>query len=181
MSVYPESILATVGKWLGVRDIAIGDRKFDNRYTIAGSDEAAIGAVLSPSARGIIDALRLLAFNDDIYVSLGAGQLLVKKLGCSHTYEAIAQFITLSLTLYDQMLGAQGEGITFVEPLQGDEKADAGPAAGNGECQVCGEGIAGDAVFCRSCQTPHHKDCWEYNGVCSTYGCRETRFATRRR
>jgi len=26
------------------------------------------------------------------------------------------------------------------------------------------------------CQTPHCRDCWEYNGQCATFACRETRF-----
>lgn len=40
-------------------------------------------------------------------------------------------------------------------------------------CQVCGEAIGGkDEVHCGSCGTPHHKDCWDYIGQCSTYNCR---------
>lgn len=40
-------------------------------------------------------------------------------------------------------------------------------------CQVCGEGIisGNTAMNCATCQTPHHKDCWEYNGGCSIYAC----------
>jgi hypothetical protein len=28
-----------------------------------------------------------------------------------------------------------------------------------------------DAVICSSCGTPHHKECWEENRGCTTYGC----------
>ena len=38
-------------------------------------------------------------------------------------------------------------------------------------CQVCGEAIRGDHVACMKCDTPHHLDCWQYTGQCSTYGC----------
>lgn len=29
----------------------------------------------------------------------------------------------------------------------------------------------GVVVSCPSCATPHHEDCWEYLGGCSTFGC----------
>ena len=45
-----------------------------------------------------------------------------------------------------------------------------------GEFKYYGETITGDAVLCRRCKTPHHQDCWQYYGACSTYGCRETRY-----
>lgn len=44
-----------------------------------------------------------------------------------------------------------------------------------GECQVCGAAMQERVVFCAKCKTPHHEECWYYNGSCSTYGCREIR------
>jgi len=40
-------------------------------------------------------------------------------------------------------------------------------------CQVCGAPMRpGDEVVeCERCSTPHHRDCWEYLGHCSTYSC----------
>lgn len=41
-------------------------------------------------------------------------------------------------------------------------------------CQVCGLPPAThDSVHCRTCGAPHHRDCWDYNGGCAIYGCRE--------
>jgi len=45
-----------------------------------------------------------------------------------------------------------------------------------GECQVCGSPMEEGVVLCSRCRTPHHEECWIYNGTCSTYGCREIRF-----
>ena len=45
-----------------------------------------------------------------------------------------------------------------------------------GECQVCGAAMEEAVVLCSKCRTPHHEECWTYNGACSTYGCREIRF-----
>ena len=44
-------------------------------------------------------------------------------------------------------------------------------SSATGTCQVCGVELAGKLVRCSRCSTPHHADCWEYAGVCSTYGC----------
>ena len=38
-------------------------------------------------------------------------------------------------------------------------------------CQICGYPMTEDLVTCSTCDTPHHKECWEYIGGCSTYGC----------
>ena len=42
-------------------------------------------------------------------------------------------------------------------------------------CQVCGERIEElDIVYCCSCATPHHQDCWDFTEHCSTYACAGT-------
>jgi len=48
--------------------------------------------------------------------------------------------------------------------------------AAAGACQVCLEKMDSRVVYCASCRTPHHEECWSYMGMCSTYGCREIRF-----
>jgi hypothetical protein len=44
-----------------------------------------------------------------------------------------------------------------------------------GVCQICGTAMDDRIVYCAKCRTPHHEECWMYNGACSTYGCREIR------
>jgi hypothetical protein len=53
-----------------------------------------------------------------------------------------------------------------------DEKAS---IAVGGHCQICGSAMVERLVYCAKCGTPHHEECWTYNGACSTYGCRESR------
>jgi hypothetical protein len=36
---------------------------------------------------------------------------------------------------------------------------------------VCGDHLAEEIVICRRCNTPHHRECWQYGGGCATYGC----------
>ena len=59
------------------------------------------------------------------------------------------------------------QGIEIVDQPDAWEE-DAGPPI----CKVCGEPIdEGEIIVCASCNTPHHRDCWEYVGACSIYGC----------
>lgn len=42
----------------------------------------------------------------------------------------------------------------------------------SGTCRVCGVSNAlGATQRCPACDTPHHQECWQYAGRCSTYGC----------
>lgn len=44
------------------------------------------------------------------------------------------------------------------------------------KCQVCGSPVekGTKAAVCPACETPAHPECWEYNGGCTTYACRES-------
>ena len=41
----------------------------------------------------------------------------------------------------------------------------------SGNCLVCGDALSGAITNCRQCETPHHKDCWDYNHGCAVYAC----------
>jgi len=43
-------------------------------------------------------------------------------------------------------------------------------------CQYCGAAIEGKPAVCTACDTPHHRDCFEENGRCTTYACACTSF-----
>jgi hypothetical protein len=38
-------------------------------------------------------------------------------------------------------------------------------------CGICGTGLGGSRTECRQCETPYHRDCWEYNQGCAIFGC----------
>ena len=47
------------------------------------------------------------------------------------------------------------------------------PASGlaTAVCPVCRTASESDTTQCANCLTPHHRECWDYNGGCGTYGC----------
>jgi hypothetical protein len=42
-----------------------------------------------------------------------------------------------------------------------------------GTCMVCRSTMEADVVYCATCNLPHHRECWEYVGMCSRFGCEE--------
>ena len=75
------------------------------------------------------------------------------------------RFVSLCLQLAQQARVFTSTGMKIVE------ESGSSP----GLCQICGADLEGDLVSCSKCVTRHHRDCWEYTGVCSTYGCGERR------
>ena len=97
------------------------------------------------------------------------GRLLIQKDGTIRLQEDLDEFIRLGLELYDQAILTQTRGIDFVD-------SDVVKPLEDAMCQVCGEQIAEELVFCKRCKTPHHRECWQYNGCCTTFGCGEKVF-----
>jgi len=167
--VFPDGIWARMGRLIGMQDIEIGSPEFDRDYIIRSSDIPAVRSFLSGPVQYQINLLRGLLGNGDIYISLGAGRLLVKKLGLIREFSPLLELVQMSLELHAQALLTHSSGIEF------EEQSTAQPVD-SAMCQVCGDSIESDMIICRRCKTPHHQDCWNYFGRCSTYGCGETRY-----
>jgi hypothetical protein len=169
LEVFPDGIWSRMGRLIGMQDIEIGSPEFDRDYVIRCSDITAVRTFLSGPVQYQIRLLRGLLGNGDIYVSLGVGELLVKKLGLIRDFDQLQTLVQMSLELHAQAIMTQSAGIEF------EEQSTAQPID-SAMCQVCGESIESEMVICRRCKTPHHHDCWNYFGRCSTYGCGETRY-----
>lgn len=102
------------------------------------------------------------------------GWLVVRKVWDSSRAHDLEQFVEMTLGLYDQLQLTKTEGIEFTH-------SDVPQIIEHASCRICGEEMQTEVVICRRCQTPHHRDCWEYAGGCATYGCRETLYLVPRR
>lgn len=159
-------------------DLRIGDDEFDSRYVIKSNDERFAREFLDGAARQALDDLRNLLGNDRILVSLNSSRLLVRKESVIATIDDLSVFADLAGRLHDriELLWQRASGIEILDAAEGPADGAETP-----KCQICGSDIAPDArVNCRRCGTPHHKDCWEFNGQCSTYACGEKRFASKK-
>ncbi len=175
LEVFPQRYKESDVRYLNVDDIRIGDPEFDPRYVVKANDERFIREFLDARTRQAIEDLRNLLANDRILVSVNSSRLMVRKQGILGELDDLTVFAELACRLFDRVF-------LFWQRSSGIEILDDAPAppAGDPVCQVCGSAIPGDArVYCRRCKTPHHKECWQFNGRCSTYACGEPKFSTR--
>lgn len=156
----------------GTRPVRIHDPSFDRVYAVQANDDEMARDFLDPTVRAAVENLQRMVHPGGMLVSINPERLLVqvdRNLGQSN--EALAQAVRQALIIHDGLLEGvarrMSQGISIVERGEiWDE--DAGPPI----CKVCGEPIEASAVIiCAACNTPHHRDCWEYIGACSIYGC----------
>jgi len=156
----------------GTRLVKLGDPVFDRAFVAQANDLEMARDFLSPRVRWMIGNLQRMVHSGGMLVSINPERLLVqidRNLGQSP--EALAAAVRESLVIHDGLLEGvlrrMNQGIAIV-----DQPDDWDEGSGPPICKVCGEPIlAGAVIVCASCNTPHHRDCWEYVGACSIYGC----------
>jgi hypothetical protein len=142
---------------------------FDQRFRIRTNDKERATRILSAAVRCRMVQLAEMYVGAPLRILWWNGTLSVEVPHPIARSDELERFTQLSLDLYDQCMLTQVEGIEFLK----EEEAQ---LIEESICQVCGEPINSDMVCCQRCQTPHHRECWEYIGFCSMFGCREKRF-----
>ena len=172
--IYPHTTTELAARFIGMRDFTIGVTDFDRVFVIKSNERQRVRELLNASVQGQIVALRRLARNGDIYVCVQSGRWLIKVQVSAgdqhHLMRVLQRTVAVVISLHEQALATMSAGIDFVQAAN-KEMIDEETI-----CQICGEPIISRKVLCRSCKTAHHRDCWEYIGVCSTYGCGNASF-----
>lgn len=138
---------------------------------VRGDDNADVDRLLSDGVRWQIASLQQCVNHRPVHMTIRRGRLLVETPVIMRRALELEEFTRQVLGLFDQLLLTRGEGIEFLgDPQQAQPMGEL-------TCPVCCGTITTDLVFCRRCGTPHHLECWQYNSGCSTYACRETRYA----
>jgi len=161
---------------LGPGDLRTGDPEFDARYSVKSNDPAFARDFLDAAARHTLEDLRRLRGDEPVLVSVNSSRLMVRRQSVLALPDDLAHLADLAGRLHDriELLWQRASGIEILEDVPA--ALDRPPT-----CQICGSPIPPEArVNCRRCGTPHHRDCWEFNGQCSTYACGEKRFATKK-
>jgi hypothetical protein len=157
----------------GTRPVKVGDADFDRMFIVQANDPEMARDFLILPVRMALASLLKLGPPGGMLLSINPERMLVqvdKNLGLS--VEALAQGVKESLTIHDGLQTgvanrlSAGVSIVAVGPATLE---DAGPPM----CKVCGELITTTPkVVCATCRTPHHRDCWEFIGSCSVFGCK---------
>ncbi len=156
-------------RWRGMQPIQIDNPQFQSDYWGSSSHPDDAKQLLSPNVQWQIEQLRRLTANQQVAVSIYRGKLTISKPGYLKDYQQLDDLIRFSLELFDQLMLVGVKGIEF---LNEDQAA----VVDSVKCPICSEVITQQMVVCQRCKTPHCLDCWEYNGQCATFACRETRY-----
>jgi hypothetical protein len=178
--VFPQTVANRVGRLLGMVDIEIGQREFDRDFVINGDDSDRIKQLLTAPVRALLQEVRREADAGDMYMAITRDELLLRRRGAFVSVPAWERFARTAMKLFDELSSGTEPGIQFLNDAPAAAEGDAA-ATLTATCQICGEAIAADPVLCKTCRTPHHHDCWEYYGQCSTFGCRERGYFRPRR
>ena len=125
----------------------------------------------APQLRSVLRTARLFG---RFFWRLSPAGFLLRVKGWPPTRGELDRWLLLAFQLLDALPGSDGKGRVMIGAVRVRIDADS-------MCRICGASLAEGAVLrCAKCNTPHHKDCWEFNGQCSTYACGEKRFATKK-
>ena len=180
--IYPQDILSGFRRLWGMEDIEIGSPQFDTAFFIAGNSRDQVRDLLTAEVQGLIMRLTRvgganLFGSPNIQVKWAGGSMTVTKPHHLSSYDDLDAFIMLSAELFIAAMNTRNSGITFVDATV----KIAEPDEGESQCQVCGESLSTDLVYCSACKTPSHRECWEYFGGCSTYACGNKKYLVRTR
>jgi hypothetical protein len=155
----------------GTRLVRLGDQEFDRGHVVQANDPEMAAEFLSATVRWSVGNLERLAPPGGLLISINPERLLVqvdRNLGlhADSLLHAVREALVIHDGLQAGVAARLSEGVSIVA---------VGPAADDDAeapiCKVCGEPLEAPTVVCATCRTPHHRDCWEFVGSCSIYGC----------
>lgn len=162
---FPETLSDAMKKFIGMQDIQIGNPDFDSRFVVQSNDVVELMDFLRPEVQA---AIYSLGTNAVLNISGGRAQLdrEVKFSDPAMIQSVVRQFVDSYFIMCTSFVDAKTSIEVTAVSLDTTEAV----------CMVCGEPINDRRVVCRTCTTPHHRECWEYLGQCSTYACGQTKF-----
>lgn len=150
-----------------------GDSAFDMDYLV---ETQAPGATLAEAIRGpartdLIDLSRVHKRELLLLTSGHAGVEIVMK-GWLLDQDAVRCLVALTGKLLEA--ATDSSRVLVLPDLPPEDFQVLGESSSmtqDTNCHVCGSPLEGTLVHCAKCEQPYHPDCWNYVGVCSTFGC----------
>ena len=164
VEVSPAGLWHDVRHLVGWRDTQLGDPDFDPAFEIHASEPGFAEAVLTPPLRQV---LRSAARHGGFHWRLSPAGFLLRVRPSPSAVDELDRWLGVAYQLLDALPGADGRERIRVGPAR--QRIDA-----ESMCRICGTGLAqGKVVRCAKCATPHHADCWDFNGRCAIFACGE--------
>jgi hypothetical protein len=168
LMIFHDRIRSVIPKLFGAKDLQVGDLAFDQRYVIQANPESLAQRIFRADRRAqAVESVMRVDGLPGPTIHLTRECLTVRTRGyLSREVELWALARTaMDFTRY----------ILELEPLAQITWGES--SSKGGDCRICGSPLESRIVRCTRCQTPHHVDCWKYNGRCSIFGCGEHHFA----
>ena len=160
-------------RFVSTKEVIAGSPDFHDRFHIKTTRSADVtelqNGLLTGNVQHFVFRIATLGRSDDLTVKLHRGKLVFSKSDIGPKFQDTADFIQQALQIFDLLRLSDSWGVKFLDDTDATVVEDV-------VCPICTGRIADDLVSCMRCQTPHCRDCWEYNGQCATFACRETRF-----
>lgn len=151
----------------GTKVVRVGDPQFDARFAVTSQPPELTAKIFRGERRqNLFSWIKKVPGWAEGRINLWDGALNVMVPVCLWNEGSVLSLVGLAGELVVAIAQADSE-------LSG-VSAEAARASG-GECQVCGTELRERVVYCASCRTPHHAECWDYMERCSTYACAGTR------
>ena len=174
MELISRSLTSNAIASAGLHKMTLNDSVIDSTFSCFGKDEYPVRTLMDRRAREAVLELYYMTHHT-LYVGLEYERVLVKKIlpGPLLSAAFLSDLNDAARRMIDgflAMLVMAEADLDLIQVL--DVKLPEETAL----CRVCGERIVLDRIECTRCDTPHHKDCWEYAGRCAVYACMETRY-----
>jgi len=157
----------------GLRSVTLGDAdadpSFRRTFQIESNFPQFATKLTTAAVQWQLEKILKLTEHRQLLVCISGGKLSIALPGYIKDFQRLDDFVQCGLNLFDQMMLVNVDGIEFLNVNEASIVADV-------KCPICSETITQNMVMCNRCKTPHCGDCWQYNGQCATFACRETRY-----
>ena len=163
----PESTRQAISSYFR-QEPRIGDEEFDGQFhivTTANEDELR-SLISEPIREGLLYVRQRRGGR--VVLQLTRTELRFEERGATEELEGYGKLL---LSLCALAAAAENEKLVTTEGSFLMELV-AGNADSEATCPVCSTCLGETNTYCVACGTPHHADCWEYNGGCAIYACR---------
>lgn len=165
LKIYPEGFAFPLARLFGAQDVRIGDARFDALYVVKSNPESLVRSIFDgPRRPALIESVRGVGRFMGSIVDLSRERLRVQVGEILGSEESLERLVRVAREFVGAALEVGGSAPILWES-----------SSGGGRCPVCASPFAGRTARCAKCATPHHRECWDYAGGCSTYACGGTR------
>lgn len=159
----PFDLLVNAGGW---NPYVPEDARLDAGFMLFASTPKMLAEVEDPKRQKAFFALAQELGGFPVGITFGRSILQVEKVCTSDRPQDQLRLIYRVIDLLESLVGIPARREGQIAP-GAPPPIDVSGAT----CQVCLHPLAVRVVYCSGCVTPHHRECWDYLGGCSTYAC----------